>query len=293
MDAAGRNPGVPGQIPPGARGVVGATMALSKRTGLPPAIVLAHGVPAIAAARRMSPDRLLDECGIPTSDALRAGLHLPQPEFLTHDPAVCCRCAGGPRTPMGDLGALVLGGIFDDVTSIFGGGGEGTPISGTYDPGTDPPKTPPAMSDGWPAAVAFRPGNWDFDLPTYTIAQGDTLSGISRRYLGAPNRWLEIWALQSYRYTLKPDPSSKNPGRGIQQGDVLVMPYEARDEALKLMKTTPATPATPGAPGTKPNAVNGLSPTAPGAETFVANHKGLLIAGGVVVVAGLAYAATR
>lgn len=293
---------MPGQIPPSARGVVGATMALSRRTGLAPAIVLAHGAPAIAAARHMSPDRLLDECGIPTSDALRAGLHLPQPEFLTHDPRVCCRCAGGPRLPINDLGALVLGGLFDTVTSLFGGDAApvvpypkaadipGTGISETYDPG---PPIASGMSDGWPAAPPFRPGNWDFDQPNYTIATGDTLSGLARLYLGAPNRWLEIWSLQSYRWTLKPDPSSKNPGRGIQQGDVLVMPYEARDMAIKLMKSKPATPPSPGAPGTKPNAINGLSPTAPGAATFVGAHKTGLIVAGVVAVGVIGYAATR
>lgn len=289
------NPGFPGQVPAGARGVVGATLALSRFTQLPPAVVLAHGVRTIAAARHTSPDRLLTEAGISTSDALRAGLHVAQPEFLTNDPRVCCQCAGGG---LGSRGELSMEGLFDTVAGIFGGetaatspypsaAAEQGSIIETFDPG---PTTAPAMTDGWPASPAFRPGNWDFNAPNYTIATGDTLSGLARLYLGAPNRWLEIWALQSYRWTLKPDPSSKNPGRGIQQGDVLVMPFEARDMAKKLMGTTPGAPASPGAPGTKPNAINGLSPTAPGAATFVGAHKKALIVAAVVGVGLVGYA---
>jgi hypothetical protein len=277
-------------------------MALSEGTGLAPSVALAHGLPSIAVARNTSADRLLQECGISMADAVRAGLHLPQPEFLTNDPAVCCLCARDSYGRGPNLGALVLGGIFDDVLAPFGIGGaasspypsatgEGGTVVQQYDPGPAP--IAPSMTDGWPAAPGFRPGNWDFDAPNYTIATGDTLSGLARLYLGAPNRWPEIWSLQSYRWTLKPDPSSHNPGRGIQQGDILVMPYEARDMAVKLMKTKPATPASPGAPGTKPNAVNGLSPTAPGAANFVAQHKTGLIVAGVALVGIVGYAALR
>lgn len=159
----------------------------------------------------------------------------------------------------------------------------------------NPPTPAPQMADGWPAAVPFRAGNWNYDKCEYTLAQGDTLSGVARRYLGRPDRWLEIWQLQPFRWTYKPDPSSKNPGRPIKEGDVFIMPKEACENAKLMVKQgAPSAPATGGAPGTQPGASkDGIHESAPmNPDT----KKKLLIGGaivaGVVVVGGVAYAMT-
>lgn len=284
-----------------------------------PHTVQGLGVPRIAQAAGMRPAQLLAQAGVSLPDAVQAGLHIPQLEYCDDNwnQWVGCSCARPyyKRNPV--LGAIMLSGLLDDaasaISNLVGGAG------GADDPSSDPdtsdasyqvvpnndgtftntvaPVQAPQMSDGWPASPPFRPGNWFFGTsanptPTYTIATGDTLSGLARLYLGDPSKWQSgIWDLQSYKWTLKPDPSSSNPGRGIQQGDVLVMPFQARDQAQKMLKTTPAAPPTPGAPGTLPNAVNGLSPSAPGAAAFFASHeKAILAVGGLAVVGGIAYA---
>lgn len=284
-----------------------AVARVAQGTGCNPNLVQGLGVPTLAAQRGMHWRDLLNRCGVSRQDAVDAGLQAPQREYLDSEGpwgrCIACRCASQTYAPNLMLGALTMNGLFDDLASMisapFGGSstgsgtasdGSGT-ISETYDPG---PTAAPSMSDGWPAAPPFRPGNWTFadPTPTYTLATGDTMSGLSRLYLGDPSRWLEIWDLQSFKWTLKPDPSSKNPGRGIKQGDVFVMPYEARDKARQLMQTMPGAPPTPGAPGTKPSAINGLDPSAPGIQNWVTAHKTPLIIGGValVVIAGVAVA---
>ena len=327
------NPGAPGPTgapasavgatPPGAVQVVNATNRVARTVGMHPHHVQGAGLPNIARARGTTPGAILRAAGVSPDDAVRAGLHAPQYEYVDDDWAhwVGCSCARPRYRANPVLGVLTMNGLFDDVASAItgafsssDGSGAATDGGGTTDASYDttpnndgsmvttsqgPVVSAPSMSDGWPAAPAFRPGNWFFGTssnatPTYTIATGDTLSGLARLYLGDPSRWQkDIWDLQSYKWTLKPDPSSSNPGRGIQQGDVLVMPYEARDKAVSLMQTMPAAPPTPGAPGTKPGSQNGLDPSAPSsASTFFAQHKTAIILGGlgVVVVGGLIYA---
>lgn len=318
------NPAAAAGVPRGGHTVVNATTRVAAHTGIHPRIVQSAGVPAIAQATGTDTASLLSQAGVSVNDAMQAGLLAPQPEFEDVRAPIACQCArgrGGCRSASSNaaLGALTMNGIFDDaldtITSYVSGDssddtsvpdeslpnndGSFTPVSSNTSQGSSAPVVAaPQMADGWPASPPFRPGNWFFGdstntTPTYTLATGDTLSGLARLYLGSPARWQEIWDLQSFRYTYKPDPSSSNPGRGIMQGDVFVMPFEARDKAVQLMKTTPASPPTPGAPGTKPNAINGLSPSAPGAANFFAQHKTAILAIGAVAVVGtIAYAAT-
>lgn len=166
--------------------------------------------------------------------------------------------------------------------------------------GGDPnPKPPSVGPDGWPAAPPFRAGNWKFsgaNAGTYMLAQGDTLSGLARLYLGRPDRWLEIWQLQPFRYQYKPDPSSKNPGRPIKEGDEFIMPPEAVARAKQMIEQgKPSAPPTGGAPGTLPGeSKDGVHQSAPTTAdqkkkllTYAAIGAGVLVVGG-----GIAYAAS-
>lgn len=166
--------------------------------------------------------------------------------------------------------------------------------------GDDPnPKPPTVGPDGWPAAPAFRAGNWKFTGSTggtYMLAQDDTLSGLARLYLGRPDRWLEIWRLQPFRFQYKPDPSSKNPGRAIREGDEFIMPAEAVARAKQMIaEGKPSAPPTGGAPGTLPGeSKDGIHQSAPTTNdekkkllTYAAIGAGVLVVGG-----GIAYAAS-
>jgi len=190
-----------------------------------------------------------------------------------YTPASSCQCKGG--------GFRGMGAAQDEIS---------------LPEDADPPAPAPQMADGWPAAPPFRAGNWDFEKCEYTLAKDDTLSGISRLYLLRPDRWLEIWQLQPFRWTYKPDPSSKNPGRAIREGDVFIMPKEACERAKLMIKEgKPSAPPTGGAPGTQPGASkDGLHKSAPmDADTKKKLLIGAAVVGGVVVVGGAAYAATR
>jgi hypothetical protein len=96
---------------------------------------------------------------------------------------------------------------------------------------------------GWPAAVTVRPDNWNMDLQpaTYTIAAGDTLSGLAATYLGSPARVMEIWNLQpqQFRFTHSMDE--------IFPGDVFLMPDEARDNLKAWLALGQPTDKKPGA----------------------------------------------
>jgi hypothetical protein len=223
-------------------------------------VAQAWQVPYVVLLRRLGPER----CAV--EDLIRPNPYAANGDDarrMAYSPACSCQ-----RNTMGD--------IVDDIIS-----------------GDDPP---PATvgPDGWPAAPAFRGGNWNFETCTYTLAQGDTLSGLARLYLGRPDRWLEIWQLQPFRFTYKPDPSSKNPGRAIREGDPFIMPKEACERAKLMIKEgKPSAPATGGAPGTLPGeSEGGLHKSAP---TTDAEKKKLLMYGGaalaaVVVIGGVAYA---
>jgi len=136
----------------------------------------------------------------------------------------------------------------------------GSVSSGTFEPEPEPAAAPSSSSSssssstftGWPGAVPFRPDAWDFGAGWYILQADDTFSGLAATYLGSPARWHEIWALQSYRYTEAPDPSSVKPGRPLVRiGERVVMPPEATARAKELYSTgAPRAPAIGGTGGT-------------------------------------------
>lgn len=111
----------------------------------------------------------------------------------------------------------------------------------------------PAAATGWPSAVPFRSDAWNYSEGWYILQQHDTFSGLAATYLGAPWRWMEIWTLQPYRYTLAPDPSSVKPDRPIVPvGSRVIMPPEAVETAKELARSgAPSAPAI-GGPGGSP-----------------------------------------
>lgn len=116
---------------------------------------------------------------------------------------------------------------------IAGNGGEGAPF---YDHGEGPlewgqeiltdaipeslgPDIPAGANlpaSGWPAAVAVRPGNWNVQARDYKLSWGDTLSGLAATYLGAPQRWSEIWAEQSDQFRLNNNPDKLHAGTWLR-----------------------------------------------------------------------------
>lgn len=147
-----------------------------------------------------------------------------------------------------------------------------------------------AMANGWPPPAAYRPGNWDFEQSMYSLAFGDTLSGLSITYLGTPQRWKEIWNAndQNWRWTHNPDK--------LMAGEKIRMPLEARDMAKAMLADKSANPM-PSTIGKKaPIPVAGENPNAPtvaGGTVAAVEAKGKknlpLLIGGGVAAAGAAY----
>jgi hypothetical protein len=226
------------------------------------------GVRGLARAAGVPPTEILRAVG--AEQAARRDLIDPNPLAANGDHAFAAACAPA-------MGCCSMGGLE-----------EGTP------------SPTPAPSPGLtPGAVPFRAGNWNFDRCEYTLAEGDTMWGVATTYLGRGNRWLEIWQLQSFRWTKAVDPSAyaKNPSlTPIKEGDVFVMPKEACDRAKEMLAAgKPSAPPTPGAPGTMPGESKGGVHESAGLAAPDTKKK-LLIAGGVVaalvVVGGIAYAAS-
>jgi hypothetical protein len=159
-------------------------------------------------------------------------------------------------------------------------------------PASAPGPAPSLPPDGFPAAPPFRPGNWDgngtkLESP-YHIAQGDTLSGLARLYLGGPQRWQELWTPNKFTFA-SPDK--------IPVGGKLIMPQEAIDAANFLLrsKSVPATPASPGAPGSVPGAIDPGNPSKPAAPPGGIPVWGWVAGGvaGVAVIGGVIYAVVK
>lgn len=139
------------------------------------------------------------------------------------------------------------------------------------------PDLPP---DGWPASPPYRWGNWNFEASTYTIAPNDTLAGLARLYLGAPQRWKEIWTPNRGQYP--------NPDK-VPVGAELAMPLEAKERALSAMNSgAPSAPSTTGkrapvpVPGEDPNA-----PVVPGAGLSPNAKVALGVGAGVLTLGAL------
>lgn len=187
-----------------------------------------------------------------------------------------CQCVGhcGGACGGGEAGGGCGGGSFGAAVP------PSNEVIGTIEPepqeevtGTVQPLPPSLPADGWPSAPAFRPGNWEGSI--YTIAEGDTLAGLARLYMGAPQRWREIWTPNAGKYG--------SPDR-IPQGGKLIMP-SAAVKGMKALLGDPSatrTPASPGAPGAVPGAVD--PGTAPAGSMSLG--KKVAIGAGVVVGVG-------
>lgn len=105
----------------------------------------------------------------------------------------------------------------------------GIGASDTPDPPPGP-KKPPSQ----PAAVKPTKAAWTAN-GLYILQRGDTLWGLARTYLKAGTRWREIWALQSEAYKAAGcGPFPKRSPDKVCEGDVIVMPDEAKAEARRL-----------------------------------------------------------
>jgi nucleoid-associated protein YgaU len=195
----------------------------------------------------------------------------------------------------------------------------------TYDSGTSPspslmrlfglraeqnlPSSPDPFAPapvGNPGPSDFRPGNWNFETCTYTIASGDTLTGLARTYLGAPERWREIWDMQpqEWRFSHSPDgictPEKRAAGCKdiVANVDTLLMPREACDRAKAMLQdpNSPKAPSTTGkrapvpVPGEDPHA-----PIVPGGQAAATSSttKTVLVVGGIAALLGAGYLAFR
>ncbi len=234
------------------------------------------GVEGLAAALRTSPAALLSAAGVKASSAISAGL-----SKATRSAAAPQARRVAPRHR--GLGAIDFGSADDQSAS--GSGGEddgGVPVSG---------KAVQSTGDGFPAAPGYRPGNWDFSAGQYTLAMGDTLSGLARLYLGSPSRWQEIWTIQDSppRFVLSPDK--------LPTGQKLNMPQEATDRATAMLGKKPAVPSSIGKKA--PVKVAGEDPNAPmvnggtSAGILAKIPKPLLYAGAAAAVLGVGYAVVK
>jgi nucleoid-associated protein YgaU len=146
------------------------------------------------------------------------------------------------------------------------------------DPGPPPddPDDPEPTPGVTPGPVPVRPANWDLSTEpyaTYTVASGDTFTGLAATYLLDGARWTEIWNVQpqAFRWGRSPDV--------LWPGDVLNMPAEAKQNFLKLKK------------GQLPHP-GGDVPVLPGDEKG-SKSRMPWIAAGVAALAGGAYYLTR
>lgn len=213
-----------------------------------------------------------------------------------------CACGNGASTqlarwrPYGDAGGragpipgtsnpgpffLASEGDPGTITIIF----QGERLTFPALPPPPPVGAPKLPADGFPASPPFRPGNWDFEASKYTIASGDTLSGLSRLYLGSPLRWRELWNPNKARFP--------NPDR-IPVLSVLAFPLEARDSAIAMLKSQQAAaPPSIDKPGDKPITADEAEAQAAGKKPLSTTAK-VAIGVGVVGALGLGgYLLTR
>jgi len=235
-------------------------------------LVQALGLSAAARLSGQSPADVARLASLSPAAIAAAGLDRP-------DPLLVLPMRGRPR-----WGGAAMAGWYGT------GLGEAEDGSGSASAPPNPATTP--------GAVPYRSGNWSQDFKQYTIAFGDTMWGLSTTYLGIGSRWMEIWSLQSFRYTKSPDPASQAHAKLQGQdrpmpkpGDVLQMPPEAQEKARRWARSpdVPDAPATPGAPGYgndrpgQPDDPDDDGPLQQG-RTWLEEHKTLVIVAGVAAV---------
>lgn len=121
-----------------------------------------------------------------------------------------------------DLVSLQLGQVPGDLPPGMSGDPGGTVCA----PGEAlDMKTGACVSGGLPAGfvrpgeVPVRPGNWELDHKPhalYTLAPGDTYTGLAATYLGNGSRWRELWDLNR---GLHPSPDVIYAGQRINMTD--------------------------------------------------------------------------
>jgi hypothetical protein len=123
---------------------------------------------------------------------------------------------------------MLLGSLGDEVVSQDGWV---APMSVPVSTGLAVPDAPKPASNqfgGWPPPARPVKAAWNKN-GTYTLQSGDTISGLSKTYLGDYGRWREIWHAQT------PDFLSRHPSADrVRAGEVLQMPAEAQKNARKM-----------------------------------------------------------
>lgn len=164
---------------------------------------------------------------------------------------------------------VAIGGLGDDIWDFVTGDPTMAPNNRSKD--TEAPAAPaaapspaktvaPSRDSLTPRTAASLP-RWMRTNDTWLFRwrAGDTWFAIATRYLGAGNRWQEIWSVQDAAFRARvPKPES------IYVGALVRMPAEAltRAQALKEIPPGPLGPSVPTSPQT-PSAPSPISPAKP------------------------------
>lgn len=137
-------------------------------------------------------------------------------------------------------GLSMLGALSEDE---YGGGyGPEEPPTGEVEVGPIEQTNPSGGGiTAWPAKRPVVPDHW-IQQPDgswrYMLVEGDTLAGLATTYLGAPQRWKEIWNANPEIIATGRQPN------GLYAGELIRMPDEAVNKAGLLeaidQKETPA-----------------------------------------------------
>jgi hypothetical protein len=188
----------------------------------------------------------------------------------------CCilglRDAGMNAGTMDEM--MGIAGADDDSFSIVNDPADPAPAVSDFDPVFIPATGPVALAIPEPGpggSLTVKGAGWSRGDGTYIVQHGDTLSGLSRIYLGNAARFREIWNIQSSSYR-----ASRGSPDNLVVGDLLVMPNEAVLKAKAMGVFTPKVPSgssSPSSPKPPPPAPVATAPVPKPAAATPPSHK--------------------